>query len=328
MNRVFELDSLRGIAALSVCLLHFGLFNYGISGIELFFMISGFVIYMSIEKKDIKTFIVSRLSRLLPVYWLSIIVAFSFCSLCFFQPNWRFVFGNLLMLQPVFRTEFISIAYWTLYIEMLFYFSICLLWKLRLIEKIDTVLLLLLIAIAALEILYQFGFVEHFFIVSRGLFPIVGYFNLFASGIVYFQMFSKGINLKRIILLLIAFSLTGLTHNDYGPVKYFINLPVHLLIVLIYNVAFISIVLKKASLLKAKPLVFLGAISYPLYLIHSTFGLWFKRFIDIYFISGIGTVMGGLMSILFAFLINNYFDLPIQSKLKMQFIAKKPAKLS
>jgi len=42
-RRVLELDSLRGIAALSVCFFHFGFFKFGIAGVELFFMISGFV---------------------------------------------------------------------------------------------------------------------------------------------------------------------------------------------------------------------------------------------------------------------------------------------
>jgi peptidoglycan/LPS O-acetylase OafA/YrhL len=68
-NRIIELDSLRGIAALAVVFYHYTTrfdakfqttvitdrisFPYGHYGVELFFIISGFVIFMSV-KNDMK----------------------------------------------------------------------------------------------------------------------------------------------------------------------------------------------------------------------------------------------------------------------------------
>lgn len=54
-NRYTELDALRGIAALMVVFFHFTMdrpqgqmgFKLGVTGVDLFFIISGFVIFMS-----------------------------------------------------------------------------------------------------------------------------------------------------------------------------------------------------------------------------------------------------------------------------------------
>lgn len=76
--RIKELDSIRGIACLMVVLFHYTTryaiifdtdktteildFKYGGLGVSLFFMISGFVIYLSIiNVKDVKTFLLKDL---------------------------------------------------------------------------------------------------------------------------------------------------------------------------------------------------------------------------------------------------------------------------
>src|SRR5689334_21950406 len=92
-ERLLELDVLRGLAAFGVLCYHYTthhtllfsptikpLFNfpYGVYGVELFFMISGFVIFMTLENtKRPLDFIVSRFSRLYPCYWASVILTFS-----------------------------------------------------------------------------------------------------------------------------------------------------------------------------------------------------------------------------------------------------------
>jgi peptidoglycan/LPS O-acetylase OafA/YrhL len=87
-NRIIELDSLRGIAALAVVFYHYTSrfdakfestiitdrisFPYGHYGVELFFIISGFVIFMTV-KNDMKPqmFLKKRAVRLFPVFWIS-----------------------------------------------------------------------------------------------------------------------------------------------------------------------------------------------------------------------------------------------------------------
>ena len=92
--RIVELDAIRGIAALMVVLYHYTtwyvqsvgfsstapLFEFwqGRLGVYLFFIVSGFVIFLTLEKCDnIKSFIVSRVARLYPAYWVCVIITFS-----------------------------------------------------------------------------------------------------------------------------------------------------------------------------------------------------------------------------------------------------------
>ena len=86
-RRLYQIDLFRFIAALMVVLFHYTfrgfiasssilefpllgfLFKYGYLGVDLFFIISGFVIYMSIEKSNVYGFVKSRIARLYPAYW-------------------------------------------------------------------------------------------------------------------------------------------------------------------------------------------------------------------------------------------------------------------
>ena len=114
-TRLQPLDALRGIAALGVVLFHFTLgrngyeniFRFGTTGVDLFFMISGFVIFMSLEKADgLRTFLINRFSRLYPAYWMGVVFSFVLISIHFqYSQNypidnaWQTFVGNLTMFQ-------------------------------------------------------------------------------------------------------------------------------------------------------------------------------------------------------------------------------------
>jgi peptidoglycan/LPS O-acetylase OafA/YrhL len=92
-NRAAALDGLRLIAALSVAVFHFvdawsvdGYHShlhffptmarpaaYGFLGVDLFFIISGFVICMSGWGRSVADFAASRVARLFPAYWFAIL---------------------------------------------------------------------------------------------------------------------------------------------------------------------------------------------------------------------------------------------------------------
>ena len=90
--RLLELDALRGLAALAVVLFHYTVyygktvdhadnpwfrFSYGHYGVMLFFMISGFVILMTLDRtKTVWDFAVARFCRLYPVYWAAMLFDF------------------------------------------------------------------------------------------------------------------------------------------------------------------------------------------------------------------------------------------------------------
>ena len=90
--RVGEIDALRGLAALAVMLFHYttrieelypavgaAWFNarHGHFGVNLFFIVSGYVIFMTLQRtKHPLDFVVSRFSRLFPAYWAAVLLTF------------------------------------------------------------------------------------------------------------------------------------------------------------------------------------------------------------------------------------------------------------
>ena len=143
VRRLYVLDGLRVVAALSVVLFHYTATNeawgkntkavfphfhsfsqYGWIGVELFFLISGFVICMSTWGRSLGDFAVSRIGRLYPGYWIAVLATAAVITL---WPtyrsvqNWTQVMTNLTMLQHGMGVRDIDGAYWTLFAELKFY---------------------------------------------------------------------------------------------------------------------------------------------------------------------------------------------------------------
>lgn len=138
------LDAIRGIAALAVVLQHFLWFadprieNFfatvwspGRFGVVAFFIVSGFIVPRSLEiKKDVKAFWMARFFRLFPPYWASLLLI---AIVQFLGIEWHPPFSgkvalqwlvNLTMLQGFAKIPDINPVAWTLGIEMLFYVAI------------------------------------------------------------------------------------------------------------------------------------------------------------------------------------------------------------
>lgn len=145
-DRLAELDLLRFLAAMAVVAFHYlvafasvwgerpsGLFaavaplaGLGILGVELFFMISGFVILMTAWGRGIGGFARSRFVRLYPAYWLSVAAIAALYGLTDARAlNPRLSPGeyavNLTMLQRAFGVTDANGVYWSLWVELRFY---------------------------------------------------------------------------------------------------------------------------------------------------------------------------------------------------------------
>lgn len=139
-SRFRELDGLRGLAALAVLVGHFtGTYNslyqedphaffdfpHGAFGVQLFFLISGFVILMSASSLPrASDFAISRLSRIYPAYWISILVAAgasAFVLVSEEKLSLSDTIINFTMAQRWLQIPSINGVYWTLAIEMQFY---------------------------------------------------------------------------------------------------------------------------------------------------------------------------------------------------------------
>jgi peptidoglycan/LPS O-acetylase OafA/YrhL len=80
-RRIVSLDGLRGLAILMVMLFHFGQFRFGWTGVDLFFVLSGFLITgILLDTRDAQNyfgaFYMRRLLRIAPLYYFSLLVIF------------------------------------------------------------------------------------------------------------------------------------------------------------------------------------------------------------------------------------------------------------
>jgi peptidoglycan/LPS O-acetylase OafA/YrhL len=141
MKRLAYLDALRGIAALMVVFTHLyapllgdlwvfhELLDVGKLGVLWFFMISGVVIPFSLrpEPDGARRFVISRFMRLYPAYWLSLLIYLLMVQLSGgVFPAWPQIIANLSMLQAALGFDDVIGLYWTLFIELVFY-GLCLL---------------------------------------------------------------------------------------------------------------------------------------------------------------------------------------------------------
>ena len=126
-NKLLFADTLRGLAALAVVISHTLIFS-GVSaslgqfGVGLFFIISGFVIPLSLDRYDRKGFVISRLFRIYPTYW----AAFSITVAVAYLQGRTYPLIELvqyyLIIRDLFGPAALDPIIWTLLIETKFYF--------------------------------------------------------------------------------------------------------------------------------------------------------------------------------------------------------------
>jgi peptidoglycan/LPS O-acetylase OafA/YrhL len=147
--RVDLLDWFRLIAALAVVAYHHG-FNgiqngkitslpllpevaswvqYGYLGVEFFFLISGYVIFLSALGRTPGAFAASRAKRLFPAFWCAVLItatAAQFWGGTQMQVSAMQVLANLTMVPGYLGQPFVDGVYWTLQLELGFYLVILL----------------------------------------------------------------------------------------------------------------------------------------------------------------------------------------------------------
>lgn len=276
--RVVELDALRGLAALAVVAYHYTTlyaqhvghvdrlaigFPAGNYGVHLFFLISGFVIFMTLERtRGAMDFAVSRASRLYPAYWAAILITAGVVY-TIGLPAQRLpaddVLLNFTMVQQILGAEHLDGSYWTLEVELFFYAQMLfwfLLGQLRRIHWIIAAWLLLAVIHGWSEQRHL-----HFSYTARELL-ILRHIPFFALGILFYRLWTRPEE-RRLDIAFIAATLGAIWLAD--P-------PVFLLVAVICCIIFTLFVTRALRWLGAAPFAFLGAISYSLYLLHQGIG--------------------------------------------------------
>ena len=279
-SRLAELDALRGIAVLMVLAFHYttrlgqlvpgaawGEFAFGEYGVHLFFVISGFVIIMTLDRSERPAdFLVARFSRLYPAYWTGVIVTSLFLWRAagpFEPPSAREVAVNFSMVQGFFNVPAVDGVYWTLEVELLFYAMALAVFCTGMLRRAH---LPILAWLALCALFYSPLWAAH--IAGRPLaglavrLLILEYAPFFAIGILFYRIHRKqGSEAWNYALVAAAFALVAAR----WPVT--VSLMIAAACGVLWKVAHGGL-----RLLRFAPLVFFGTISYSLYLVHQRIG--------------------------------------------------------
>ncbi|HTD03593.1 acyltransferase [Undibacterium sp.] len=292
-DRIQFLDGLRGVAILMVILFHayvrwaglypYGsqfadvpMFAYGMLGVQLFFIISGFVILMTLEK--CATFLSFMLKR-----WLRLFPAMLICSLFIFltasffwerpagPPIFRDMLPGLSFVEPYVWGKVLGSpqgalegAFWSLYVEVKFYVLFGLLYFTLGGRKAILALTLLFFASALISLMPQMGMSipQRLLSLAATLLYWSGaeYYGWFAAGALYFWSYQKknGVSL----VLAVAIACIAATVRGTGIA----DTVAALVIVLIFTAAIVS--QQAQRMFRMSVLAWIGLISYPLYLLH------------------------------------------------------------
>jgi peptidoglycan/LPS O-acetylase OafA/YrhL len=279
-HRLPALDGLRGVAIALVLLYHayvrwplvvpYGgrfsslpVISHGKVGVQLFFLISGFVIFMSLDQSgNFGTFMKRRWLRLWPAMLAASILLFVTAPL-FNRPQGTPVFRDLLpgltFVEPAWWAYLLGSpqgvlegAFWTLFVEMKFY-------------VFAGAIYFLAGGRAALGSLIFVYMVPHALgrvhSISPYLFQAADFLSSwhwgwFAAGAIYYKAMTNRI-LMIPALLLSLFAASRMDHE---------LIPMSLGIAVLFGSTLLS--LRLQHLLSSPVLLFMGAISYPLYLVH------------------------------------------------------------
>lgn len=289
-DRLNHLDGLRGIAVSLVILYHlFGedwagllpyadtyndFFKFGYMGIQMFFIISGFVISMTLEKcNGFGDFMYRRWFRLFPamliVSFLILITAPLLTSRPYGPPVIHDLIPGLTFIEPAFYRfifnndqKVLEGAFWTLFVEAKFYIVAGLLYfsfgQKRMIEVL-VVMFLTYIVFDALRTTIPSEMSDYIETLMRYL--NYRHYGWFAAGALFYRYYSQKSKVAFmwgvVVALMSARSLDGLLTSSMVFASF---------LILIFIGAMLNDQLQK--FLSNRVFVFLGFISYPLYLVH------------------------------------------------------------
>ncbi|MGW2558862.1 acyltransferase family protein [Streptomyces sp. NPDC001514] len=339
--RLYALDALRVVAALSVMFFHYtgidaatkanwgvhpkelfpSLFPftvYGNYGVQLFFIISGFVICLSAWGRTPGQFVRARFLRLFPAYWFSVVVALVI---------WRGLpdgqrqaptvsdsLANFTMFQVPLSARHLVGAYWTLWVELTFYMIfLVVLWKGLDYMRVTVFCWVWLIAGVLMQ---QPGQAV----------PLLSVFTqplntaLFVAGIAMYLMYRFGPDLK--LWGLLGASWLVMQHDLFESVMkgrergYDRSFYVALAIVTVCYLLVLAVALRKLEWVSWKWLATAGALVYPLYLLHEELGWAMIR--ELYGRTGAWATLGITTAALLvlAWLVHRFVEGPSQRWLR------------
>lgn len=300
--RFYEIDLLRFLAAFFVLANHYvwrlhagderisavsfpelaGTAKYGLLGVQLFFLISGYVIMLSVQGKTVRQFFLSRITRLYPAFWVA-------CTLTFFaqrlfgpprsEPSFSWLGGhsvldylaNMTMLHSFIGRPALDGVYWTISIELIFYVLIAILIGFNLLPHLRVVCFFWMLYIAAAGPTPGVESPLYVFLIAK-------YAPYFIGGMMFYLIQTKqGKAWKSYALLAFAYilclrqakcemdALSLVIHEHMSGA-------VAMAACTIFFVVFYLVITRVINLQRFTWLSKLGNLTYPLYVTHAILG--------------------------------------------------------
>jgi peptidoglycan/LPS O-acetylase OafA/YrhL len=290
-GRFEEIDVLRGVAAMCVVLSHYSThcvrffreapfgFDlhtvYGFYAVQLFFIISGFVISLTLEKSNSwRDFAFSRLSRLYPTYWVAVTLMVVVEFLVFGNTPWIGGYvTNMTMFQEFIGFTNIDNVFWSLTVELAFYAVMGVVFATGLLPRIEVVAAIWLALACLWSLVDQYLGIGLPAFLPRIL--ILRNVPFFVAGIAFYRIVVNGLSPARVVLILAALAaagwIDGVPDSDVAAVGWIEGLKragIAAILFAIFGVA----VTGKLRFAVSPVTLWLGGISYPLYLSHRNLG--------------------------------------------------------
>ncbi|WP_404474874.1 acyltransferase family protein [Microbacterium aerolatum] len=257
-----------------------GVAAYGYLGVYFFFMISGFVIANSALDRPASVFAVGRLVRLYPSFWVAVILTSITVLLIggsIFTVTIPQFLANLTMIPSLFDQPLVDRSYWTLFCEILFY---------------GMVFVFLLVGLGKrLEVFYPawalLMLVLTLVVPSIAALPLLGtLYAYFAAGAIIRTIHRRGwhwwqaVGLAASFYVAITSTLAEVNLiNETATGPYVQSVPVTAAVVCFFFAVMLIQIIPKVAAWKIPKSYLLGALTYPLYLLHAHIGyMIFNRF--------------------------------------------------
>jgi peptidoglycan/LPS O-acetylase OafA/YrhL len=290
--RLLELDFLRFCAAIGVVLFHY-LFRgwagmdhlsnlnfdrqgewakYGYLGVDLFFMISGFVVLLSAEGKTVQAFVTSRFLRLFPAFWLCTTATYLALVLLHdgkLGVGFTSYLANLTMMPELLNAPMVDGVYWTLMVELKFYFLVFLVSVLRQFHRLEW----LMLGWLAISLFMQLhGSIKglHFLLIPENA-------ACFAAGVGFYRIWKKGLGWKNGSIVLGAYGVNlhaayKVATTEPSLATHPINFTIVIAITTLFFLIMLAISLGWSRRLARPWMAAAGGLTYPLYLLHQNLG--------------------------------------------------------
>ncbi len=273
-NRLTELDALRGIGALCVLIFHYSTrfhelfpqaahvpfsFPGGNYRVLLFFTISGFAIFFTLDRiRSVADFVVNRFARLYPAYLVAMLLTLSIEYLA--QATQLLIgpvaiLANVTMLQGFAFLPEVDGAYWTLTVEIAFYFFMIAIWKFTGMRRLEPLL-------AGWLMLRWLFWIWPDMPERIIMLLVLRYAPFFIIGMLAYRVW-RGQRRLRQQAPYAALALLSIATMESWDVA---------IVGCILLLAFVALVHGYLRFLSLRPLVWLGGISYSFYLIHQHVG--------------------------------------------------------